>query len=181
MKSFLDFKPLISEKEIHATVKKLADDISDEYEGKELVAIGILNGAYMFFADLIRQIEIPVTIGFIQATSYSGRKSTGIIQVQNDPGGILENKDVLLVEDIVDSGFTMDHLLKGARKQNPRSIKVCTLLNKKARRQVQVPLDFIGFEVPDKFVVGYGMDFDNQFRNLPFISVCDESNESSSG
>lgn len=170
---------MISEKEIQAAVKKLADDIACEYRGKDLVAIGILNGAYMFFADLIRQIEIPVTIGFIQAKSYSGRKTTGVIRIQNGPAGIMENKEVLLVEDIVDSGLTIERLLKEVGKQNPRSIKVCTLLNKKARRQVQVPLDYVGFEVPDKFVVGYGMDFDNQFSNLPFISVFDDSLDSS--
>jgi hypoxanthine phosphoribosyltransferase len=181
MKSFLGFKPLISEKEIQVAVKKLADDISKDYKGKDLIAIGILNGAYIFFADLMRQIEMPANIGFIRATSYSGRETTGTVQTQSCLSETMEGKDVLLVDDIVDSGFTIQFLLKEASKQKPRSLKVCTLLEKKGRRKVKVPLDYVGFEIPDKFVVGYGMDFNNQFRNLPFISIYDNTFESSSG
>ena len=169
-----DLKPMISEQEIQAKVKKLAAIIDDAYQGKNLVAIAVLNGAFVFFADLIRQIKIPFSIGFVRASSYSGTNTTGVVTTEGDLGKLVSNQDILFVEDIVDTGLTIGHLLQEAGKHGPRSVKICTLFDKKARRQVDVPLDFIGFEVPDKFIVGYGMDFNNQFRNLPFITVCED-------
>lgn len=168
-------KPLFSEDEIQKRVKELAAQISTDFEGQELVAIGILKGAFMFFADLVRHIQVPLTIDFIVASSYVKDSTTGEVKIYYDIREDIKDKNVLLVEDIVDTGVTLNYLRERFLEQSPKALKVCALLDKKERRIVDIPLDYIGFEIPNEFVVGYGLDYDNQYRNLPYISIFKKS------
>ncbi len=161
---------LITAEEITSIVKRLADRISKDYDGRELVLVCILKGAFVFLSDLIRYLRIPVQIDFVRLASYgSGMKTCGKIEITKDVEIPLESKDVLIVEDIVDSGRTLQFLKDRLALLKPRSIKVCALLDKKARRDVQMEADYLGTEVDNLFIVGYGIDFNEHYRYLPEI------------
>ncbi|MDI7261184.1 MAG: hypoxanthine phosphoribosyltransferase [Thermodesulfobacteriota bacterium] len=161
---------LLTAEEIASIVKSLADQISRDYVGKELILVCILKGAFMFLSDLIRHLRIPVQIDFVRLASYGpGMKSSGLVEIAKDIEIPIEGKDVLIVEDIVDSGRTLQFLKDRLALSNPRSIKICALLNKKSRREVSVEAGYLGKEIEDVFVVGYGIDFNEAYRNLPEI------------
>ena len=164
-------KPLLTTEQIQNKVAELAGRISHDYLGKKILAVGILKGSFMFFSDLVRAIQQPVTIDFIIASSYIRTTSTGEVKVHYDIKEEIKGKDILLVDDIIDTGISLNFLRERILAMGPESLKICTFLNKKERRIVDVPLDYIGFEVPNAFVVGYGLDYENQFRNLPYIAV----------
>jgi hypoxanthine phosphoribosyltransferase len=162
--------PLFSREQIASIVKNLADQISKDYDDNELVLVCILKGAFMFLSDLIRHIKIPVKIDFVRVASYgAGMKTSGKIEITKDIEIPIEGKDVLIVEDIIDSGRTLRFLKDRFSLLKPRSIKVCALLDKKARREVEIEADYLGIEVDDVFIVGYGIDFNETYRNLPEI------------
>ncbi len=161
---------LLTAEEIDSIVKILADQISRDYIGKELVLVCILKGAFMFLSDLIRHLRIPVKVDFVRLASYgAGMKSSGLVEISKDIEIPIEGKDVLIIEDIVDSGRTLQFLKERLALSNPRSIKICALLDKKARREVKVEADYLGKEIEDIFIVGYGIDFNENYRNLPEI------------
>lgn len=168
-------KPLFTKEQIQDRVKELAEKISHDYAGKDILAVGILKGAFMFFSDLVRAIQIPLTIDFILASSYLKTDSTGEVKIYYDIREDVTDKDVVLIEDIVDSGITLNYIRERALAKSPRSLKTCVFLDKRERRIVDVPLDYIGFEIPNKFVVGYGLDYDDKFRNLPYIAIFKKS------
>jgi hypoxanthine phosphoribosyltransferase len=164
---------LIAEQEIHARVAELGQQISTDYADKTPFIVAVLKGAYVFLADLCRHLNVLHEVHFMAISSYGGRatQSTGVVRIVMDLPASPEGRDVLVVEDIVDSGRTLDYILRNLYTRNPTSVRVCTLLSKPSRREIQVPLDYVGFEIPDKFVLGYGLDFDEHYRNLPFIGV----------
>lgn len=163
---------LFSEEVIAEKVKEIAEKISKDYEGKDLVVIGILKGSSLFMADVIRRITVPCEIDFMAVSSYGkSTESSGIVRILKDLDQSIENKDVLIIEDIVDSGVTLTYLLKYLKERNASSVEIATLLNKPARRRSEVPVKYIGFEVPDEFVVGYGIDYAEKYRNLPFVGI----------
>lgn len=164
-------RPLLSVEQIQQKNRELADRISADYEGKDLLVVGILKGAFIFFSDLVRLIRIPLTIDFIIASSYVKTDTSGEVKLHYDIREDLAGKDVLLVEDIVDTGISMNYMRERILNREPQSLKICTFLDKKERRVVDVPLDYVGFEVPNEFIVGYGLDYDNKYRNLPYISI----------
>ncbi len=164
-------RPFLTVEQIQGKVKELAEVISDDYDGKDLLAVGILKGAFVFFSDLVRMIKTPLTVDFLIASSYLKGNTTGDVKLHYDIREEIADKDILLVEDIVDTGITLNSIRERILMKGPRSLKICTFLDKAARREVQVPLDYIGFSIPNEFVVGYGLDYDNKFRNLPYISV----------
>lgn len=164
-------KPYLSTEQIRKRVQELADEISEDYEDKNLLAVGILKGAFMFFSDLVSLIKTPLLIDFVIASSYVKTDTTGEVKVYYDIREHIEDKDILLVEDIVDTGITLNFVRERILMKGPRSLKICAFLDKKERREVTVPLDYVGFVIPNEFVVGYGLDYDNKFRNLPYISI----------
>ena len=167
-----DLEILFDEEALEHTVLELAAQISRDYAGKELLLVCVLKGAAIFAADLARRLTVPVTLEFVQASSYgSCTRSSRTIEVVKDIGVDIKGKHVLLVDGIIDTGGTLDLLLKRYQARGPASIKVAVLLDKHARRAVEVPLDYRGFEIPDRFVVGYGMDFGEKYRNLPYIAT----------
>jgi hypoxanthine phosphoribosyltransferase len=168
-------KPFFTVEQINNKVIELADRISTDYEGKNLLAVGMLRGAFMFFADLVRTIRVPLNIDFIVAASYVKTSTTGEVKVYYDIRDDVTDKDVLLIEDIVDTGITLNHVRERILMKRPRSLKICAFLDKKERRVVDVPLDYVGFDVPNEFLVGYGLDYDNKYRNLPYIAVFKKS------
>ncbi len=172
---------LITAEEITSIVKRLADQISKDYSGKELVLVCILKGAFMFLSDLVRHLRIPVQVDFVRLASYgSGMKTCGKIQITKDVEIPLERKHVLIIEDIVDSGRTLQLLKDHLALSNPHSIKICALLDKKARREVEMEADYLGTEVDDVFIVGYGIDFNENYRHLPeiyYVTPIDPSKE----
>lgn len=170
----MDVKVLITEEEIRDKIDELAARIRKDYEGKELVVVGILKGCVMFLADLARRIDLPMSIGFMGLRSYgSATETSGVVEITADLSHPIQDKDVLVVEDIVDTGLTMQYLLENLSTRRPRSLKVCSLLVKPERKRVEVPLDYVGFVVPDRFVFGYGLDRDQKGRNLPYIAYVD--------
>lgn len=164
---------LFSEAQIRARVAELGAQISRDYAGKDLLLVCILRGGVVFLADLMRHITIPCSLDFMAVTSYGVgvRESNRAPRIMLDLREDIAGRNVLLVEDIVDSGYTFDHLLQLLRTREPASLKVCALLNKPARREVQVPIDYLGFDIPDVFVCGYGIDADERYRNLPYIAT----------
>ncbi len=161
---------LLDAETIQKRVRELGREITEAFKGQALHLIGILKGATIFHADLVRAIGMGVSFDFMAVGSYgAGVKSSGEVRILKDLDESLEGKDVLLVEDILDTGLTLHYLLENLRSRNPRSVRVATLLSKPARRLIHVHADFVGFEIPDKFVVGYGLDFDQRYRNLPYI------------
>ncbi len=164
-------KPLFTVEHIQNRAKELASKISKDYEGKELFSVGILRGAFMFFADIVKLIQIPMTIDFINVSSYAKTASTGEITVHTDLRDDIAGKHVLLIEDIIDTGLTLRHIREMLLKRDPASLKICVFLDKKSKRIAKVPLDYVGFEIPNEYVVGYGLDYENKFRNLPYIAI----------
>jgi len=171
-------KPLVTQEAMRARIRELGRQITSDYAQKDLVMIGILKGAYAFYADLARAIGLPLTVDFLVVSNNAGTaRALGKTRVLTELTEDIAGRDVLLVEDIVDSGRTVRHLRKilGARK--PKTIKVCALLNKPDRRRVEVTVDYVGFTIPNKFVVGYGLDYRQQYRNLPYLAVLDKVGE----
>ena len=169
-------KPLITQRQIEKRIKELGTKITADYEGKELVMICLLKGAYVFFADLVRNIHIPVEVDFMMVSTYGARaSSSGVVKIISDLSSSIKGKDVILVEDIVDSGLTLSYLYKTMKAKKPRSLKLCVLLDKVERRKYEIPIDYIGFTVPNKYVIGYGLDYQDKYRNLPYIAVLDIS------
>ena len=159
---------LFSRAEIATTVSRLAAEITRDYHGKHPILVGILKGSFMFMADLIRLLDFPLEVEFIRLSSYGGGSQTsGKVEVVQGLSGPIENREVLIIEDIVDSGLTTAFLRDYLQERKPASLRLCTLADKPSRRQVPVPIDYLGFTVPDKFLVGYGLDYDEKFRNLP--------------
>ncbi|MDI6827420.1 MAG: hypoxanthine phosphoribosyltransferase [Armatimonadota bacterium] len=168
---------LLTEEQIAARVSELGRKISEDYLGKDLIVVGILKGAFVFLADLIRQITIPVSVDFVAISSYgSSTRSSGVVKILKDLDESVENKHVLIVEDIIDTGLTLklSYLKDNLVRRKAASVKICTLLDKPDRRQVDIEPDYKGFSIPNKFVVGYGLDFGGLYRNLPFIGVLKE-------
>ena len=162
---------LVTQEEIQGKVKEIAAAISRDYAGRDLVLVGVLRGATVFLSDLLKQITIPVTIDFMAISSYGpAQESSGIVRLVKDLDEQIKGRDVLLVEDIIDTGLTVSYLLRSLSARNPVSLKVCTLLDKSSRRKVPVPIAYLGFQIPDKFVVGYGLDYNQKYRNLPFVA-----------
>jgi hypoxanthine phosphoribosyltransferase len=167
-------RPIVTQEEMRARIRELGKQITADYTGKDFVLVGVLKGAYAFYADLARAIRIPMRVDFIVVASYGSRaKTSGKVKIVTDLTEDIKGKDVVLVEDIVDSGLTVQYLLKQLYKRKPRSVKVCTLLSKPERRTIDVPLAYIGFNIPDKYVVGYGLDYQQKYRNLPYLAVLD--------
>jgi len=160
---------LISAPQIKKKVDQLAGDISRDHP-RGVVAIGILKGSFVFLADLIRKLSIPVVCDFIMVSSYEKAESRGEVRLLLDLSTSLQGKHVLLVEDIIDTGLTIDYLKKVLLSHKPRSLKVCSLLDKPSRRKIHLDVDYVGFAIPDRFVVGYGIDYDEQYRNLPYVA-----------
>ena len=165
-------KTLISEEQLKTRISELAKQIEKDYEGKSPVIVGVLKGSVMFYTDLVRQIDLPLTVDFMSISSYgAGVNSTGEVKIIKDIDGKIGGKDVIIVEDIVDSGYSMNCLLKLFATRSPKSVRVCALLDKPSRREIPVPIDYTGFQVANEFVVGYGLDYTGLYRNIPFIGV----------
>ena len=171
-------KPIVTQEAMRARIRELGRQITADYAQKDLIMIGILKGAYVFYADLARAIGLPLKVDFLVVSSYAGKaRSSGKIRVLTELTEDIAGRDVLLVEDIVDSGCTLQHLRKALGARKPKSIKVCALLNKPDRRQVEVKVDYVGFNISNKFVVGYGLDYSQYYRNLPYLAVLDKVDE----
>jgi hypoxanthine phosphoribosyltransferase len=164
-------KPFLTTSQIQAKVKELALEISRDYAGKKMLAVGILKGSFMFFSDIVRSIEVPLTLDFILASSYVKSETSGEVKIHYDIREDVSDKDVLLIDDIVDTGITLNQIRERVLSRGPLSLKICTFLDKKERREVDVPLDYVGYVIPNHYVVGYGLDYDNNYRNLPYISI----------
>jgi hypoxanthine phosphoribosyltransferase len=164
---------LLDEQVLKQKISELGQSVSADYQGKDLLLVCVLKGGVAFLVDLMRAISIPHEIDFMAISSYgiAQRESTGAVRLIMDLEADIAGRDVLIVEDIVDSGRTMDYLLRTLWARKPASLRVCTLLNKPSRREVEVPLDYIGFDIPDRFVLGYGLDLDEKYRSLPFVAV----------
>lgn len=162
---------LISEEQILKRVKELGESISKDYDGKEPILICVLKGSIIFMSDLMRAISVPHLIDFIAVSSYEKTESSGIVRLLKDLSIDVFDRDIIIIEDIVDTGLTLSYLIKNFKLHMPSSIKVCVLLDKRCKRKIDVPVDYIGFEIPDKFVVGYGLDYEELYRNLPYIGV----------
>ena len=163
-------KILVSSEQIEQKVKEIGKEITEDYKGKELMLVGILKGAAIFMADLARSIEIPVTMDFMAVSSYgSSTKSSGVVRIIKDLDSNIEGKHILIVEDIIDTGLTLNYITDNLNKRGASSVKICTLLDKPERRKVDVPVDYRGFVIPDEFVIGYGIDYAEKYRNLPDI------------
>ncbi len=164
-------KIIISENELKEKVVELGSTISSDYDGLNPVFITVLRGSIIFLCDLIREVKIPISVDFLSVSSYSGQSHTGVVRILKDLDENIENKHVILVEDIIDTGLTLNYIVGMLEERKPASIKVCALLDKKVRRIIDIPIDYKGFEIPDEFVVGYGMDYNQLYRNLPYIGV----------
>jgi hypoxanthine phosphoribosyltransferase len=165
---------LISQRKIKNRVRELASLIQKDYRRKNPLLIGILKGAFVFLADIMRYIKIPVECDFVQVSSYGkGDVSSGRIKLKAGISGSIKGRNVIIVDDIVDTGLTMDFLLTKLKSFSPRSVRLCTLLDKPARRRVKIKIDYCGFKVPDKFIIGYGLDYNGQYRNLPYVGHLD--------
>ena len=162
---------LISEEELQAAVKKIGDQISKDFEGKDPIFVGVLKGCWIFMADLMRYVSINCSVDFMSVSSYSGTSSTGAVKITKDLSEDIEGRHVIIVEDILDSGVTLNYLKNYLMVRNPASITIATLMDKPARRKADVYADYFCFEVPDAFVVGYGLDYNERYRNLPYIGV----------
>ncbi len=170
-----ELRPLLSQDKIRRRVEELAEQISRDYRGKEILFICILKGAFVFLSDLMRNIDVPVQVDFVGLASYGSETvSSGQIRVTHQGSIPVEDKDVIIVEDIIDSGRTLKFLADELRSRKPRSLRICCLLDKKSRRQVEFHADYVGFDIEDLFVVGYGLDVNEQFRNLPSIHYVGE-------
>lgn len=171
-----EIKTLITVEEIKERIRKIAKEITKEYKGTTLHLICVLKGGVIFMCELAKEIkDVPVTLDFMAISSYgSGKVSSGIVKIVKDLDEPIEDKNLLIVEDIIDSGRTLNYLIQMLKERKPKSMKVCTLLDKPERRVVEVNVDYVGFEIPDKYVVGYGLDFDQKYRNLPYVGYIEE-------
>jgi hypoxanthine phosphoribosyltransferase len=163
---------LVTAEEVQRRVCELGEEISRDYAGRSLLLIGVLKGAFLFLSDLMRFIDVPVEVDFMAVASYgSATDSSGVVRILKDLDVVIEDRDVLIVEDIVDSGLTLQYLMRNLGSRNPRSLEVCALLTKPDRRRVDLPTRYVGFEIPNRFVVGYGLDHAERHRNLPYVAV----------
>jgi len=163
---------LISEKQIQAKVKELGTRITRDYDEKDLLLVGILKGSFVFMSDLIRTVGIPLEVDFVEVSSYgNSTESSGAVRILKDLDKSIKGRHVLIVEDIVDTGLTLNYLIDNLRARKPDSLKICTFLNKPSRRKVAMKVDYNGWEIPDEFVVGYGLDYREKYRNLPYVAV----------
>jgi hypoxanthine phosphoribosyltransferase len=163
---------LVPAEDLKRRVLELAAEVSRDYVGKDLVLIGVLKGAVFFLSDLMRHIEVPCEVDFMAVASYgSATKSSGVVRILKDLDAVIEGRDVLIVEDIVDSGLTLQYLLRNLRGRNPRSLEVCALLIKPERRKVDLKTRYVGFEIPNRFAIGYGLDHAERYRNLPYVAA----------
>ncbi|MEJ8554927.1 hypoxanthine phosphoribosyltransferase [Tepidibacter sp. Z1-5] len=166
---------LISEEEISKKVYELAKIIENEYKGEEVVFVGILKGACVFVSDIIRKINLDIELDFMAVSSYGmSTQSSGVVRILKDLDSDIEGKNVIIVEDIIDTGLTLSYLRENLMARNPKSLKICTLLDKPERRKCDIPVDYAGFKIPDKFIVGYGIDCGEKFRNLPYIGIVEK-------
>ena len=170
----MELKELISKEKIETRIKELAEQISKDYEGKSIEVICVLKGAVIFAVELAMQIKPNVRFEFIEVSSYSGTESTGKIKVNKDITASIEGKDVLIIEDIIDTGRTLSFLKEYLLEKNPKSLKICTLVSKPSRRVIDVDIDYNGFEIEDKYIVGHGFDLDGDYRNLPYIAYIEK-------
>jgi hypoxanthine phosphoribosyltransferase len=167
---------LVSEEDLQRRVAELAGEVSRDYEGKELLLVAILKGAVPFLADLMRGLEIPCELDFMAVSSYgSSTDSSGVVRILKDLDAPISERDVLIVEDIIDSGLTLHYLLRSLRARGPRSLEVCALLTKPERRRVDLPIRYVGFEIPNRFAIGYGLDYEQRFRNLSHVAALREN------
>ncbi|MEO5864852.1 MAG: hypoxanthine phosphoribosyltransferase [Nitrospiraceae bacterium] len=170
-------RPIVTQEEMRARIRELGKQITTDYAGKDFVLVGVLKGAYAFYADLARAIRIPMRVDFLIVTSEASRVKTSgkskTVKIAAELTEDIKGKDVLLVEDIVDSGLTAQYLVRTLVKKKPRSIRICTLLSKPDRRTSNVVIDYVGFKIPNKYVVGYGLDYQQKYRNLPYLAVLD--------
>ena len=166
---------LVPHEDLQRRVAELGAEISREYAGRDLVMVGVLKGALLFIADLMRQLTVPCEVDFMAVSSYgSSTDSSGVVRILKDLDAPIEGRDVLIVEDIIDSGLTLQYLLRNLRARNPGSLEVCALLTKPARRRVELPIRYVGFEIPDRYVIGYGLDYAQRYRNLSYVAVLNE-------
>jgi hypoxanthine phosphoribosyltransferase len=166
---------LVSAEALQRRVAELGEQIARDYAGKSLLLVGVLKGAVFFLSDLMRFIDIPVEVDFMAVASYgSATDSSGVVRILKDLDAAIDGRDVLIVEDIVDSGLTLQYLMRNLGSRNPRTLEVCALLVKPARRKVELPTKYIGFEIEDRFVVGYGLDYAERYRNLPFVAALEK-------
>lgn len=166
---------LISKQDLDFKLKEIGEKISEDYKGKDLLLIGVLKGSFIFLADLMRRIDIPVEVDFMAVSSYgSSTESSGVVKILKDLDATIEGKDVLVVEDIIDTGLTLSYLMANLKTRGAKSVNVCTLLDKPERRRADVPLKYKGFDIPDEFIVGYGLDYAQKYRNLDQIYILKE-------
>jgi hypoxanthine phosphoribosyltransferase len=166
---------LVPARDLERRVRELASEISRDYAGKDLVLVGVLKGAVFFLSDLMRHLDIPVEVDFMAVASYgSATKSSGVVRILKDLDAVIEGRDVLIVEDIVDSGLTLQYLLRNLAGRDPRSLEVCALLVKPERQKVELKTRYVGFEIPDRFAIGYGLDYAERYRNLPYVAALKE-------
>ena len=167
-----NIRVMISEEDVNKRIAEMGAQISEDYAGKEIHLIAILKGSVFFACELAKRITVPVSMDFMSVSSYgSGTESSGVVKIVKDLDEPLQDKDVIIVEDIIDSGRTLYHLMKILGERGPKSMHICTLLDKPERRVKDVHVDYVGFNIPDEFVVGYGLDYDQRYRNLPYIGV----------
>ncbi len=166
---------LVSEQELKQICKRLGDQITRDYEGKNLLVVSVLKGSIMFMADLLREIKCHCQIDFLSVSSYSGTKTTGVVKFKKDLDIDPDGMDILIVEDILDSGVTLSYLSSVLMGRNANSIKICTLLDKPANRKADIKADYVGKVIPDEFVIGYGLDYNEKYRNLPYVGILDPS------
>jgi hypoxanthine phosphoribosyltransferase len=163
---------LVPADDLQRRVRELAEDISRDYADRDLVLIGVLKGAVFFLSDLMRHLTVRCEVDFMAVASYgSATKSSGVVRILKDLDAVIEDRDVLIVEDIVDSGLTLQYLLRNLGARNPRSLEVCALLTKPDRRKVDLPTRYVGFEIPNRFAIGYGLDHEERYRNLPYVAA----------
>jgi hypoxanthine phosphoribosyltransferase len=168
---------LVQPDDLQHRVRELAQEISRDYEGRDLLLIGVLKGAVFFLSDLMRHLEVDCEVDFMAVSSYgSSTDSSGIVRILKDLDAPIQGRDVLIVEDIVDSGLTLSYLFRMLRARNPATLEVCALLTKPERREVDLPIRYVGFEIPNRFAIGYGLDHAERFRNLPFVAVLEGEN-----
>jgi hypoxanthine phosphoribosyltransferase len=166
---------LVQADDLRHRVRQLGEEITRDYEDRDLLLVGVLKGAIFFLSDLMRHIEVPCELDFMAVASYgSSTQSSGVVRILKDLDAAIEGRDVLIVEDIVDSGLTLSYLLRALRARGPASLEVCALLTKPDRREVDLPIRYIGFEIPNKFAIGYGLDHAERFRNLPYVAALRE-------
>jgi len=168
-------KQLVREEDILKKVEEIGKKINTDYKEKNPIVIGVLKGAFVFLADLLREIEIPIEVDFLSISSYNGKESSGVVRITHDLSLNIKDRDVILVEDIIDTGRTVNYIIENLKTRKPKSLAVCTLLNKEENRIINVQLSYIGFTIPGVFVVGYGLDYSNKYRNLRYIGVLNGS------